>query len=484
MFAPAVAAAKQTDAPAARPVQAAQSRPPAIIGNQALLRSIQPKLTVGAADHPLEHEADRVADQVMRMPAPPITAAPPRISRKCDACAKDEEKTVRPKPVAPAASEAAAPAQVESALAAPGRPLDPAARAFFEPRFARDFSRVRVHADAAAAASAQAIGARAYAAGADIVFAAREYAPGTEAGRRLLAHELAHVAQQDAGPGVVRRDLLTPPPDPPPAKQPDLTDAQIRDALLFNRVNYDAANVKIIQTYLGGPVTGQLTADNIKEIASTQEEYGLKKDGKIGPDTFRFITGEQTAEGAGTDTPNCLTAFKAGTFPVVQTATPGPGGTTTITGHHVVEAMFSSRCNCGEFQYRQFISGSATAFRGGANEDLADSFPFIPGGRLPVLAREDGNTTWPSPNYGHRDQAGSVSTNAIPENRYFNDDGTTNQATGCRYKAEDFPKIIVSRLQTGDEVDITIQFRGEIQRNGRPIETKTWTDIAATVVTP
>ncbi len=65
------------------------------------------------------------------------------------------------------------------------------------PAIACDFSRVRIHADAEAARSARSVNARAYTVGHSIVFGAREFAPDTSAGRRLLAHELTHVLQQD-----------------------------------------------------------------------------------------------------------------------------------------------------------------------------------------------------------------------------------------------------------------------------------------------
>ena len=68
-----------------------------------------------------------------------------------------------------------------------------------EPRFGRDFSRVRVHADTRAADSARAVAARAYTVGSDVVFGPGEYAPATTAGRHLIAHELAHVVQQADG---------------------------------------------------------------------------------------------------------------------------------------------------------------------------------------------------------------------------------------------------------------------------------------------
>ena len=158
----------------------------------------------------------------------------------------------------------------------------------------------------------------------------------------------------------MQRDLATPVPTPEPGAQPDLTEAQIREALRFNRTRYDEANTRLIQSILGGPVTGQWTRDNILAIAATQEQFGLTKDGKVGADTFRFIVEEQTLEGMDTADENCLTMFRVVVHPVQTAATAGPGGTTQIQGHHVVDAQFSSRCNCSEFQYRQFIAGVAT----------------------------------------------------------------------------------------------------------------------------
>jgi hypothetical protein len=95
----------------------------------------------------------------------------------------------------------AAPAAVEQVLRSPGRPLEPALRIAMESRFGHDFSRVRVHADGVAAASAAALHARAYTLGPHIAFARGAYDPASEAGRRLLAHELAHVVQQGRGHG-------------------------------------------------------------------------------------------------------------------------------------------------------------------------------------------------------------------------------------------------------------------------------------------
>jgi hypothetical protein len=91
-------------------------------------------------------------------------------------------------------------------LQSPGQPLDAGTRAFMEPRFRHDFSRVRVHSDARAAESARAVNALGYTVGRHIVFDAGQFAPGTVAGNWLLAHELTHVVQQrgaDDSPGLV-----------------------------------------------------------------------------------------------------------------------------------------------------------------------------------------------------------------------------------------------------------------------------------------
>jgi hypothetical protein len=94
-----------------------------------------------------------------------------------------------------------APSSVHDVLATSGRPLDAPTRAFFEPRLGHDFSRVRIHADAAAGESAQEMKAHAYTVGSHIVFGAGRFSPESVEGRRLIAHELTHVIQQ-GGAGI------------------------------------------------------------------------------------------------------------------------------------------------------------------------------------------------------------------------------------------------------------------------------------------
>ena len=149
---------------------------------------VQPKLKVGSTTDPLEAEADRAADQVMRMPG---SAAAGTMQRKCAAC-EEEDKKVNTKNNGQAQAEGEAPAIVGQALSSSGQPLDSATRAFFEPRFGMDFSAVRVHSDSVAQQSAAAVNALAYATGPNIVLGSGA-SPGVN---HLIAHELAHVAQQ------------------------------------------------------------------------------------------------------------------------------------------------------------------------------------------------------------------------------------------------------------------------------------------------
>ncbi len=104
-----------------------------------------------------------------------------------------------------------APPIVQQVLESQGQSLDPATRAFMEPRLGRDFGQVQIHRDAQAAASARAIDARAYTLGPHVVFGAGQFAPDTLAGQRLLAHELTHVVQQ-SGTGLGSDPFTLSPP--------------------------------------------------------------------------------------------------------------------------------------------------------------------------------------------------------------------------------------------------------------------------------
>jgi hypothetical protein len=125
-----------------------------------------------------------------------LAAAQPQISRKCAGSEADQEKKLQKKGAAVTDTvPGEAPASLDEVLRSAGQTLDPRTRAYFEPRFGQDFSNVRVHTDGDAALTAFGLGAAAYTVETHIVFASGRYQPQTSAGRRLLAHELAHVLQ-------------------------------------------------------------------------------------------------------------------------------------------------------------------------------------------------------------------------------------------------------------------------------------------------
>jgi outer membrane protein OmpA-like peptidoglycan-associated protein len=166
-------------------------------------RPLQAKLDLSRPDDALEREADQVAERVLRMPRPQDppqgkAGTGPRISRYSAGTAPPQPQALPP--------------VVHEVLQTPGAPLDRETRAFFEPRFERDFQNVQVHTGPRAAQSARALGALAYTAGRHVVFAAGRYSPATTEGRRLMGHELAHVVQQmSAPPGAIQR--ACPPPE-------------------------------------------------------------------------------------------------------------------------------------------------------------------------------------------------------------------------------------------------------------------------------
>jgi hypothetical protein len=120
-------------------------------------------------------------------------------SDECAECKKEHEGSLQ-RAAASTDRVDAAPPIVDHVLRSSGQPLDNSTRAFFEPRFGFNLDSVRVHADAQAARSADAVRARAYTVGSDIVFAENQLSVSSDEGRRLLAHELAHVVQQGAAP--------------------------------------------------------------------------------------------------------------------------------------------------------------------------------------------------------------------------------------------------------------------------------------------
>jgi hypothetical protein len=171
----------------------------------------QPKLTINQPNDVFEQEADEMADNVMRMPAPSFNdsaffkPAIRSVQRKCHDC-EEEDKMLHRKESS--YGEAERNNQLDSyvaSLGSSGQHLPEASRTFFEPRFGYDFSNVRVHNDTVAAKSAQSINALAYTTGNNIVFNNGQFSPDSDSGKRLMAHELTHIVQQGGGATNVKR---------------------------------------------------------------------------------------------------------------------------------------------------------------------------------------------------------------------------------------------------------------------------------------
>jgi len=144
-----------------------------------------------------EQEADRIADQVMRMPEP---TAKNQVGSEKEGVLQRKASVNSITPVQPSSPGqdrlSEVPPIVDEVLRSPGQPLDTETRTFMEPRFGQNFSQVRVHTDAKAGNSAKKVNAMAYTVGQDVVFDTGHYKPKTSSGKELLAHELTHTLQQ------------------------------------------------------------------------------------------------------------------------------------------------------------------------------------------------------------------------------------------------------------------------------------------------
>src|SRR5262245_6293873 len=214
---------------------------------------IQLKLMIARGKDPLEHEADRIANHVMARPAHQAVSAAPLSIQRLSTSASREMKV--------------APASVDRVLAGAGRPLEPAVRQDMEQRFNHDFSRVRVHAGAAAEQSARDVNAHAYTAAHNVVFGAGRFAPGTHDGRRLIAHELTHVVQQSAStssPVAIQRDA-----------DKDLTADRVRDLKEYVASHPSPYKyvIQIIRFSQKQDLDDNVAADFVESLSAAQLEH-------------------------------------------------------------------------------------------------------------------------------------------------------------------------------------------------------------------
>jgi len=188
---------------------------------------IQAKLTIGQPNDKYEQQADQMAERVMRMPNDQTNKTKsgvgvqekslteqisPLVQRASDIPQKDDDDESKMLQASAAAGPSSAAIGISNAVASGvstmqggGHALSPATRAFMEPRFGHDFSRVRIHADSNAAKVSQHINAKAFTVGQNVAFGAGQYQPNTANGRQLLAHELTHVVQQSGNTNIIQR---------------------------------------------------------------------------------------------------------------------------------------------------------------------------------------------------------------------------------------------------------------------------------------
>ena len=182
-------------------------------GRGSVVPAIQCKLTIGAANDPLEHEADRMADRVVHSTSPASF-----LQTKCSNCHQENDqvntKLVSAAPAANAnlnggdtVSDAISQKLVGNRDSGSAMPAD--TRSFMESKFQTDFSGVRIHTSEPAVQLSQHLNAQAFTVGNHIYFNQGKFAPSSTQGQHLLAHELTHTIQQGAAPIALQKEENT-----------------------------------------------------------------------------------------------------------------------------------------------------------------------------------------------------------------------------------------------------------------------------------
>lgn len=427
-------------------------------------------MRVGAPGDQYEQEADRVADALVKgQGAAEISSVSggrdsTRVQRKCTACEdeldeaskqqlrrsrgeqeaqrqpEEEEEVLQAKARSGAGGEMsrAGQDQVQDTLGRAGRPLDRASREFAEQGFGMSFDHVRIHTDASAAASAEAIHSRAYTVGNQIVFGQGQYNPGTLEGRRLLSHELTHVVQQGGGGEFVQRDFALEPPNGD-ADGRVLSAAEMQDAIAFNTtvmssIPNSAAMIELLRDVLGvAPIPAVIDEALVNAILDWQASYGLTQDGKLGPRSARPLFREIGAEGAGRCEVDTGPRYSTG---AILNSTPDGAGGEFATFNMLAEFKSDPANNvlpsCCEV--RQLIAWDAAAVPSFAPDTVIHSGfpPGHPADRW-IEDRDDADQR-----YGHR--AGPHSDPGDGD-QYLDASGQQNQAFGHRFEGRDSPGI-------------------------------------------
>jgi hypothetical protein len=139
-----------------------------------------------------------------------------------------------------------------------------------------------------------------------------------------------------------------------------------------------------------------------------------------------------------------------------------------------VFAEFKPPCRCSQLEYRQFIRGHITRDPDGDAEDRGDLLSKLPLGRLWESYQEDGDTSDTPSKYGYRGNP-AVERDTLVDH-YLNAKGDADQANGCKYEGVDTPWAQFAS-KPGEVWDITLEFHGDILRDGRALARRFWTPI-------
>ncbi|WP_020586089.1 eCIS core domain-containing protein [Desulfobacter curvatus] len=247
---------------------------------------IQSELTVNTPGDMHEKEADQVADEVMKKTETMANSVFPAISSL-------------QRQVSNSHTAVWAPNIVREVINSPGEPLAPTNRSFFEPRFGHDFSRVRVHTDTIAAKSAQSVNAQAFTLGNHIVFDSNKFAPHSYPGKRLIAHELTHVVQQQGTSSISLlqrhscRKNEGPPTAEPPIPGEDGPHPLIYRGTSTRRSRRPSVGYaqELLNRFLGrltseySPCAAKANIGEIDRIRATLNQDPLEVDCRFGPNT-------------------------------------------------------------------------------------------------------------------------------------------------------------------------------------------------------
>ena len=340
---------------------------------QRVIAGIQAKLVVGQPGDKYEQEADRVADEVMRMSDTEMRQQSEKeggtqtqslagritsfLQRQVE---EEEEELPQTGMMAAIGGESPVPGSLEAGITTPrsgGHSLPGHVRAYFEPRFGYDFSRVRIHTDSLAAETASSVNARAFTLGRDIVFGAGEYTPETTVGKRLLAHELTHVVQQRSA--IARRRT-----------KEHADDAVVADRfadLIFLAGGISHPIIQRQATIRRGSV-GCPVPEAQEKLNVTGE--ALAVDGRFGPLTNAAVRGFQT-----THSPPLGVDGIVGTNTWIELHAAAPGD----HGLPLGETTNSNGWGAGNWatahRWRQQLQPTATSFR---NCRVTEADPFLP----------------------------------------------------------------------------------------------------------